>query len=110
MMATASIAVEASISRSKFLASRWLRHSQAKLRSITRHLGSTSKPCASAGRLTISSRSRSRRQAVAVLDVGGVDHERERQALGVGQQVALAAVDLLARVPRVQPKAGPRTG
>jgi hypothetical protein len=37
-------------------------------------------------------------EAVAVLDVGGMDHERERQAKRVGQQMALAAVDLLGRI------------
>lgn len=36
--------------------------------------------------------------AVAILDRGGVDDDREQAAVGVGQDVAFAAVDLLARV------------
>ena len=36
--------------------------------------------------------------AVAVLNLGGMDDHRERYADGVGQQVARAADDLLARV------------
>jgi hypothetical protein len=36
--------------------------------------------------------------AVAVLHVGGMDDHREQQAERVGQQVALAAGDLLGRV------------
>jgi len=36
--------------------------------------------------------------AVAVLHIGGMHDHREQQADGVGQQVALAADDLLARV------------
>ena len=36
--------------------------------------------------------------AVGVLHVGGMDDHREQHADGVGQQVALAADDLLARV------------
>lgn len=37
-------------------------------------------------------------RAVAVLDGGGVDHSVDQIAVGVGQDVALAAFDLLARV------------
>ena len=36
--------------------------------------------------------------AVAILNVGGVDLNRERAAVGVGQDVTLAPMDLLARV------------
>lgn len=36
--------------------------------------------------------------AVAILDVGGVDPDGEEATVGVGQDVALAAFDLLARV------------
>ena len=36
--------------------------------------------------------------AVAILDVGGMDADREEPAIGVGQDVALAPGDLLARV------------
>jgi hypothetical protein len=64
-MARTTIAVEASSRRSKSLASRRLRESQAKLRSITQRCGSTAKPCAAAGRLTISRVSRSRAAAAA---------------------------------------------
>lgn len=35
---------------------------------------------------------------VAVLDVGGVDLDRQQAAIGVGQDVALASVDALSRV------------
>src|SRR3546814_20563054 len=38
------------------------------------------------------------RRAVAVLNVGGMDHRMYQIALGVGEDVALAALDLLARV------------
>ena len=38
------------------------------------------------------------RCAVAVLDVGGVDHGVDQVALSVGDDVALAALDLLARI------------
>jgi hypothetical protein len=38
------------------------------------------------------------RRTVAVLDVGGVDHGVDQIALGVGQDMALAALDLLARI------------
>ena len=37
-------------------------------------------------------------QAVAVLDAGGMDDQPQRQAQRVGEQMPLAAVDLLARV------------
>src|SRR3546814_3059960 len=40
------------------------------------------------------------RRAVAVLNVGGMDHRMYQIALGVGEDVALAALDLLARVIR----------
>lgn len=36
--------------------------------------------------------------AIAVLDGGGMDLDREQPAVGVGQDVALAPLDLLARV------------
>lgn len=36
--------------------------------------------------------------AVAILDIGGVDLDREQAAIGVGQDVALAPVDLLSGV------------
>ncbi len=36
--------------------------------------------------------------AVAILNVGGMDTDREEAAIGVGQDVALAPGDLLARV------------
>jgi hypothetical protein len=42
-------------------------------------------------------------QAVAVLDVGGPDRERQQQPPRVGDQVALATVDVLAGIPGVQP-------
>ena len=59
-MATTTIAVEVSINRSKSFARRRLRPSQPKVRSITQRpitqrLGTTSKPSACGGRLTISS-------------------------------------------------------
>ena len=38
------------------------------------------------------------RCAVAILDVGGVDHSVNQIAIGVGQDVALAPMDLLAGV------------
>lgn len=39
--------------------------------------------------------------AIAVLDVGGVDHRLHQQALGIDQDMALLSLDLLARiVPR----------
>ena len=52
--------------------------------------------------------------AGAVVDVGRVDLGLEQVALGGDQEVALAALDLLAAVPRVQPegelsRAGRRT-
>lgn len=37
-------------------------------------------------------------RAIAVLDVCSVRHDREQAAVGVGQNVTLAPVDLLARV------------
>jgi hypothetical protein len=36
--------------------------------------------------------------AVAILDVGGMNSDSEEAAVGVGQDVAFAAFDLLARV------------
>ena len=36
-----------------------------------------------------------RRRAVAVLDLGAVDHDRDQQAAGVGEDVTLAALDFL---------------
>lgn len=36
--------------------------------------------------------------AVAVLDIGGVDLDGEEPPVGVGQDVPLAPVDLLARI------------
>jgi hypothetical protein len=48
--------------------------------------------------------------AVAVLDVGGVNDSVEQQAQRIYDNVALFALDLLARIPRVAPKARPRTG
>ncbi len=39
-----------------------------------------------------------RRRAVAVLDVGAVDHDRDQQAAGVGEDVTLAALDFLSGV------------
>lgn len=38
------------------------------------------------------------RRTVAVLDIGGVDHGVDQVALGVGQDMALAALDLLTRI------------
>src|SRR3546814_18202221 len=38
------------------------------------------------------------RRAVAVLNVGGMDHRMYQIALGFGEDVALAALDLLAHV------------
>src|SRR5208337_2075493 len=48
-----------------------------------------------------------RRAAVAVLDVGGVDDRVHQQTLPVDQDVALLAVDLLARVVARRVDAGP---
>ena len=45
--------------------------------------------------------------AVAVLDVGGVDDRQDQQALGIDQDVALLALDLLARAVARQVDAGP---
>jgi hypothetical protein len=39
-----------------------------------------------------------------------MDQRMHQQALGVDENVPLLAFDLLARIPRVRPKAGPRTG
>ncbi len=39
-----------------------------------------------------------RRRAVAVLDLGAVDHDRDQQAAGVGEDVTLAALDFLSGV------------
>jgi hypothetical protein len=36
--------------------------------------------------------------AIAILDTGGMDLDGEEPAIGVGQDMALAAFDLLARV------------
>ena len=55
-------------------------------------------------------------RAVAILHVGRMDHDVQeeaalRQALrGIDEDMPLAARDLLARIPRVRPLAGPRTG
>ena len=38
------------------------------------------------------------RRAVAILDPGLVNHESEQQAIGIGDDMTLAPVDLLARV------------
>jgi hypothetical protein len=43
------------------------------------------------------------RRAIAVLDVGGVDQGVDQIALGIGQDVALATLDLLARVITARP-------
>lgn len=37
-------------------------------------------------------------RAIAILDVGGMDLDREQAAVGVGQDVALAPMDLLSGV------------
>ena len=39
-----------------------------------------------------------KRRAVAILDIGGVDHRMDQIALGVGEDMALASLGLLARV------------
>ena len=54
-MATTTMAVDVSISRSKSLARRRLRPSPPNVRSMTQRLGTTSKPTACGGRLTIPS-------------------------------------------------------
>ena len=51
-----------------------------------------------------------REAAVAILNVGGGDEAVQEQALRIDQDMALLALDQLARVPRVAPKARPRTG
>lgn len=119
------------IERSKSLARRRHRPSQAKVRSTTQRRGRTSNPFALSDRLTISSTKRpdllelalqfwtriaavgenvaqprptlqdrlqNGRRAVAILDAGTVDDEADHQPGGVGNDVALAAIDLLARV------------
>jgi hypothetical protein len=63
--ASGSGCIETSIRRSKSLARRRLRESQAKLRSTTQRRGRTAKPERPAGRLTISSRNRSAAAAAA---------------------------------------------
>ncbi len=45
------------------------------------------------------------RCAAAILDVGVVDHGMNQIAIGVGQDVALAAFDLLARNATLRPAA-----
>lgn len=50
------------------------------------------------------------RPAVAVLNVGGMNDGVQQQALRVYQDMALLAVDLLARVPRVAALPRPRAG
>lgn len=45
------------------------------------------------------------RSAVAVLDVGGVDHGMDQIALGVVPDLALAPLDLLARIIAARPAA-----
>ena len=50
---------------------------------------------------------RHQRRAVGILNIGGVNHGVDEIAAGVGQDMALPAIDLLARIPRVwfrQPK------
>jgi hypothetical protein len=49
-------------------------------------------------------------RAVAVLNTGAVNDAGDQQAAGVGKDVALPPLRLLAGVPRVGPKARPRTG
>ena len=130
MMARMAIAVEVSISRSKSLARRRLRPSQAKVRSMTQRLGSRWKPSVPTralddlepqplacrrtggdlalvagigkqvpepGEAPVESGA-DQGQAVAVLDVGGMDDQPQRQAQRVGEQMSLAAVDLLAGI------------
>ena len=43
------------------------------------------------------------RRSVAVLDIGGVDHGMDEISLGVGEDVALTPLDLLARVIAPRP-------
>ena len=50
------------------------------------------------------------RCSVSVLDVGGVDHGVDQIARGVGEDVALAAPDLLARVIATRFAGFPMTG
>jgi hypothetical protein len=49
-------------------------------------------------RMEISDRSQDQWGAIAILDVGFVDHSGDQQAVGVGEHVALTALDLLAGV------------
>ncbi len=43
------------------------------------------------------------RRSIAILDIGRMDHGMNQVALGIGQDMALAALDLLARVIAARP-------
>src|SRR3546814_9459550 len=45
------------------------------------------------------------RRAIAILDIGSMDHGMDQIAIGVGQDVALASLDLLPRVIAARPAA-----
>jgi hypothetical protein len=49
-------------------------------------------------RVSCAGRLEHRLAAIAILDAGGMDPDGEEPAIGVGQDMALAAIDLLARV------------
>ena len=55
----------------------------------------------------IEQRRQEREAAVAVLNVGGGDDAVEEQALGIDQNMALLALDQLARIEAVRIDAGP---
>ena len=46
----------------------------------------------------VTDRGQQRGRAAAILDVGGMHRRRDERAAGVGDDVGLAAIDLLARV------------
>ena len=55
-------------------------------------------------------RCQQRYAAITVVNIRGGDEAGQEQPLGVDQNVPLLARDQLGRVPRVAPKARPRTG
>jgi hypothetical protein len=88
IMAMRTKAVAIRQCRSKSRARRWLRLIHPMVRSTAQRSGSTTNLCLAQQRFG----------PIAVLHIGRMHDDREPHADGVGQQVALAADDLLARV------------